>query len=134
MKHIILGLGLLASSSVSADVNFGETLKPIFAEHPEITEIEVCLEDVCETYFRERRGGSADLMYQRPKGSDDANIAGAVGEIVGSVGSKVGAGGRVVVDYHKKPNGEVKIHVEASFGVGAAAEAAAGAGTEKSEK
>jgi hypothetical protein len=131
MKFILAAALTLAASSARAETpdSLYQEMLPTLVKHQEITEIELCVEDDCKTFrpVWERKGGSSELLYQAPKGSDEG-VAGAVGEIVGTVGKKVGAGGRVVVDYHKKPDGEIKVHVEASFGVGSAAEAAAGGG------
>jgi hypothetical protein len=54
-------------------------------------------------------------------------VADAVSDIVGAAAKSVGIGGRVVVDYEKKPDGYIKVRVEASFGTGAGAAAGAGA-------
>jgi hypothetical protein len=132
MKRLLIALALATpafASQVHDDMH--DAIMPVLNQHPQITEVEICTNGSCEI-FAQRKGGSAEILYQRPKGGgEEGSIANAVGGIVGAASSKVGAGGRIVVDYHKKPNGEVKVHVEVSIGVGAAAEAAASGSGEK---
>lgn len=106
---------------------------PVLSSEPSLSEIEICVEGSCEVFevVHERKGGSADVMYQRPKGVDGNDLggaAGAVGGILGQIGGKVGAGGRVVVDYShtkgKDGSEKTKVKVEISIGAGSAAEGA----------
>lgn len=90
-----------------------------------ISEMEICVTDVCETYQR----GDIPRRVNPGAVADPSNggVSDAVSDIVQSVGKTVGVGGRVVVDYEKKADGSVKVHVEVSFGTGTGAPAGAGA-------
>lgn len=98
------------------------------AKDPNISEFEVCIENDCETFFPSdipRKAGDGPAASADPSAVN--TVADAVGDIVGKAAKSVGVGGRVVVDYEKKADGSIKVHVEASFGTGAGAAAGAGA-------
>lgn len=105
-----------------------DALYPTFQKH-RISEAEVCVNGACETFPLVVDRGR--VVSDKPGADDtvgaDGHTAAAVGEILGVAGKQVGAGGRVVLDYEKRPDGTFKVHVEASFGVGSAAAAAASA-------
>jgi hypothetical protein len=107
------------------------TIISAIQENPGL-EVSLCVERICELYRIDelpRKGGSAETMFERPKGNDEAgSAAGAVSEIIGTVGKSVGVGGRVVIDLETHKDGTIKLHVEASFGTGTGAAAAAGGG------
>jgi hypothetical protein len=134
MKRFLVLAGLLCSPAFAAthtprEIYEGE-VEQVMAAHPEVSDLEICVEGVCETFYRERKGGTPEIMWQRPIGNDgnEGGVAKAIGDIVGSVGGKVGVGGRLVLDYDKKPDGTVHVHVEASFGAGSGAAAGASGG------
>jgi hypothetical protein len=102
--------------------------QPVMEKNPQINEFEVCIEATCETFLQTdlpRKAGSGPAAYADP--SQVGGVADAVSDIVGAAAKSVGVGGRVVVDYEKKPDGYIKVRVEASFGTGAGAAAGAGA-------
>lgn len=105
-----------------------DALYPSFQKH-RISEAEVCVNGACETYPVALDRGR--VVSDKPGADDTVSAEGhtvsAVGEILGVASKQVGAGGRVIIDYEKRPDGTFKVHVEASFGVGSAAAAAASA-------
>lgn len=119
-----------------------DSIAPTLQKYPDIKLVEICVpEGFCEIFtdFQwERKGGSADLLYEAPKeGQGEAgSIAGAVGDIVGQTAKSVGMGGRITVEYEqtKKDGTKTKVKVEASFGVGAGAAAGASPSSPTHEK
>lgn len=135
IRPLLLALCLsgvsVATESKAVDDEVFTTVVKIMQEDPNIAEIRLCIENVCDTYLESdlpRKGGSADTMYERPKGNDaEGSAANAVSEIVGSVGKAVGVGGRVSIEYEQKnkDGSSVKVKVDASFGTGSGAAAGA---------
>lgn len=134
----ILFAVMLASPAAFADTltpsELYKHVAPILATQPSIPEIELCVNEICETYANvqaePRKGGQAQIVYQRPVSTgDQAGFISSLGDAIGELGGKVGAGGRVVFDWEKKnPDGSSeKVHIEASVGVGSAAAPAASA-------
>lgn len=138
MKRLLVAVALFSThclASTPSPSQVFDTITPTLQAHPEITEIEICVETRCETFSDlvwERKGGKADLVYKaKPNGGNEGggNPAEAIGEIVGSVGKHMGAGGRLTVDYETSTEADgsskTKVHVEISVGVGTAAAPAA---------
>lgn len=134
MKSSFLFAAVLLAAPAFADTltpsDLFKDVAPILASQSNITEVELCVEGVCETFDIEhadsRKGGTPQVVYQRPKTtSEQGTLAKAMGDLVEAVGGKVGAGGRVVIDWEKKPDGTEKLHIEGTVGVGSAAAPAA---------
>lgn len=127
-----LTCGLFISGIASAaptPAELFDQLAPIFRDH-RVSEAEICVDGTCQAFPNlvwDRKTVSDKPGVDDTAGAEGFGAAGAVGSIVGDIGKQVGAGGRVVVDYERKPDGYLKIRVEASFGVGSAASSAASA-------
>lgn len=134
MKTMILAfcmscvsIGAYAQPQPTPRVLFEKIGAAVMQRDPNITEFEVCIEQTCETFFQTdipRKAGDGPAASADP--SQVGGVADAVSDIVGKAAKSVGIGGRVVVDYEKKADGSIKVHVEASFGTGAGAAAGAG--------
>lgn len=132
----LAGFSVSASAStVTPRMLFEKIGQPVMEKNPSINEFEVCIENQCETFFQAdipRKAGSGPAAVVDP--SQAGSVADAVSDIVGKAAKQVGVGGRIVVDYEKKPDGYIKVHVEASFGTGTAAPGAAGSNPDTSDK
>lgn len=131
IKRISTAIALMAVSTALHAATprqlFEKIGQPVMEKNPSINEFEVCIESVCETFY------SYDIPRKNPGAAVDPSqtggVADAVSDIVGAAAKSVGVGGKIVVDYEKKPDGYVKVRVEASFGTGSGAAAGAGATT-----
>lgn len=134
LKHALLSflfillLPIARAETLTPDAFFAQISHLL--DRPEVSEVEVCIEETCEAYTRGVRIRPGAAAAADPSGGGAATgVADAVGAIVESAAKSVGVGGRVVVDYDKKADGSIKVRVEVSFGTGAGASAAAGGGS-----
>ncbi|MGL6268972.1 MAG: hypothetical protein ACRC2O_13660, partial [Chitinophagaceae bacterium] len=126
-----------SAAPVSPRQLFEKIAKPVMEKDPNITEFEICIENTCESFDQtdipRKLSGSGPTAVTDP--SQVGGVADAVGDIIGKAAKTVGVGGKLIVDYEKKPDGYIKVHVEASFGTGTGAAAgASGSNPDTSDK